>query len=728
MKPKQNIIPIVILVLCILIFGFSLFSSSENKALITWGDRFLTWEDFELVDDMEDDYVALIYSDIQCPELITNENSRVYAFMNPNRSERLEDEYDNDEVLVHEQYHFNITEYCARLLRKEIVSKGLGGLSYDTMKSLRNKYSKNLDSLQNTYDSITDHSVNSKLQRYWELQIDDWLRQTAYYKNEDIYSYYNFTKDRTAFYKEVYFTLSYRLLLSYPVGKKDIQFGETYEIEYPTHGEQVVKFYKDGKLTNGGKFQSAIVRILKKKKGVVEVHYYNADNTYNTTLDAAVRKIAITENDSQTEQYFDANAKRVSKNSVFETRRKYNPNTNSYYASFFNKEGKSIVESEGIHHKKVTLDEKDRSIKVANYDRRHRLKNDTDFVAKYETAYDKNHVRLYNRMYDENGKFAVHLSDYHLAYEYDERGHVSRVTSLDSKGEKTYDHNGASIYEYTYDLHDRETSVKLFNAQHEPIIANDDYFQKVSDYDDQGRLLFEADYYPGYVLHFSNEKDGASKYSYENDSIKRIFNVDAYGNLFKNDYEIAIIIQTLNQKKRVIKEIYLDQNENYAKPDDGAVIYKYRYDNEGNRIEMAAHDSLGKPIAFEADVATIRWNYDSDGNKTKTTYFNTENELAHANDSVTYNVYKYTPKGFLYERVNLNIAGEPEELKGIYRSYMHIDKHGRDSIIMDYNTKNELKSRVAITKYFYNKYGKKIRVEFFDQNNRRIKMKMALVP
>lgn len=718
MKPKYHLIPIAILLVCVVIFGFTFNTSARTKAMIPWSERTLTWEDFELVDSMNEDYVASIYSHIQCPDLITDADSRVYAFMNPNLSKRLRDEHDSYNVLVHEQYHFNITEYCARLLRKEIVNSGLGGLSLEKLKTLKNKYAKKRDSLQNVYDSITDHNANSRLQRYWELQIDDWLRQTAFYRNEDINSYYNFTKERTNFFKKIYFTQTQKILTSYPVGEKEKDFGEVYEVIYPKYGgkETVVKFYKNGKLNNGGYFETAITKITERKKGVFEVHYYNPEESYNTGKTACIRSIKVDNNNNKVEQFFNADRERTYRNGVYEKRFTYNTDEKWYYTSYYDKEGRQITNQYGISHVKRILDDKDRTIVVQNLNRKNRPKNDNSHIARYETTFSEDHVGLSKRYYDEDGGFALHLSDYHLSYEYDSWGRKVKISSLNANGEKTYDHNGASIYKYTYDRHDRQTSVKRFNIDGQPIIANDDYFQQVTDYDDQGRLLFQAEYYLEYVLSFSDKKDAALKYAYENDSITKTYNVDAYNNTFENDHNVGITVQVSDSKKRIVKETYLDASENYAKTEDGAVTYEYKYDSPGNQIETAVYDSIGQPKEFEADVAIIRWDYDDKGNKTKTTYFNRNNELAFANDSITFNVYEYDQNNNLTKRTNYDKQMRPVEIDGVFKTIFHINKAGLDSLVTEYDSKNNLKKAVAITRYFYNKYGNKIRAEFYDSN------------
>ncbi|PCJ98057.1 MAG: hypothetical protein COA50_03790 [Flavobacteriaceae bacterium] len=721
MKVRNQLILSGILVVCILGFGFTHSTGSGNKNMITWGERSLVWEDFELVRHLEEDYVASIYSGITCPDLITDTNSMVYAYMNPNLSERLRGEYDSGNVLVHEQYHFNITEYCARLLRKEIVQKGLGGLSLKIIKELKYKYSEKRDSLQNVYDSISNHNSKWEEQRFWELQIDDWLKQTAYYENEDIYGYYDFTENRTQFFRNIYSTHTQKILMSYPVGEKDVKYGHTYEIIYTNHTEKLIKFYKNGILTNGGHFNTAITKIIEKENGIFERHYLNPDETYNTKLGYCLRKNYINEEQEQTVHYYNEKQERVKRNSIYETKWKYNTKENSYYATFTNKAGKVVSNNEGIYHKKRVLDTLERTILFENLDKYFRLKNNADFIAKWELTFNEKHKKTKYRLYDENGDFAFHLEDYCLTYDYDERGNTSRVTSIDENEKITYDNNGAAIYEYTYDLFDRNTIVKRFNKDHLPIIGNDDYSQHVKEYDSLGRIQFEAFYYPGYVLKYNDDLWGASKYMYEADSVIIEQNIDAYGDLKLNENKIASIKKRLNKKKEIISEIYFDSNGNFSKNEDGVVEYRYKYNDKGRKKESTSHDSLGKLKAFDADVAIIRWEYDTYGYKSKTTYFNTENQLAITADSVTYNKYKYNSKGQLLERTNYDVNMKPALIDGVFKTKFAINQAGLDSIQFEYNIYGKLKKDVAIIKFFYNKYDNKIKTEYYNAAHKRIK-------
>ncbi|MDT0620873.1 hypothetical protein [Croceitalea vernalis] len=721
MKPRFHIILSIIIFICILIFGFTHKISSGDKEMLLWSEGSLVWDDFTEVRNMDDDYVATIYSNIACPNLITENTSKVYAFMNPNISERLKDEYDSYNVLNHEQYHFNITEYCARLLRKDLVSRGLGGLSLKTIKDLKIKYIKKLDSLQKAYDSITDHNSNWKEQRQWELKIDDWLRQTSYYENEDIYEYYDFSKNRTRFFRSIYFTFTHKILTSYPIGEKDIKHGETYEILYNGHKEKIVKFFKDGKLINGGYFETAITKIIEKEKDVFEVHYLNSDESYNQNLKVSLRVSSLDAKNNLTTHYFNGNRERIEKNSIYETIWRYDSNTESYYSTYLDKKGRITLNKEGVYHQKRVLDEKERTILIENYDKRRRLKNDKEYIARRELVYNEENRKIYYRLYDEKENFAFHLGDYHLAYDYDERGNVIKVTSLNKDGKPTYDDNGASIYEYTYDLFDREILIKRFNKTHQPIIANDDYFKQVKEYDSLGRIQLLAYYYPDYVLKYSDDLWGATKYIYEGDSIIKEQNLDAYGDIVQNENNVAITKKRFNRRNKMISEIYLDVDGSFAKMDDGIVEYRYQYDEHGNTIETSTYDSIGSLKEFESDVAIIKWEYDENGNKSSTTYFNANNELAIATDRITYNIYEYRKDGKLLERRNYDINKKSTSLNGVFKTKFVLNNAGLDSIQFQYESNGKLKKGVAITRFYYNKYNNLTRTEYYDSSNRRIR-------
>lgn len=82
----------------------------------------------------------------------------------------------NDQILKHEQYHFHITEWWARKLRKEIVSKKWNTKSFEKeYNSLFKKMMGQLLKEQLRYDEETNHSKITEKQSEWEKKIDQGL-------------------------------------------------------------------------------------------------------------------------------------------------------------------------------------------------------------------------------------------------------------------------------------------------------------------------------------------------------------------------------------------------------------------------------------------------------------------------------------------------------------------------------------------------------------------------
>lgn len=82
--------------------------------------------------------------------------------------------------LQHEQLHFNIGEYCRRLLQNKIDSvitrnRYITELTIETIFRESKEYHKKMQLL---YDSETSHGVYTLQQNTWEEKVEEWLKQT----------------------------------------------------------------------------------------------------------------------------------------------------------------------------------------------------------------------------------------------------------------------------------------------------------------------------------------------------------------------------------------------------------------------------------------------------------------------------------------------------------------------------------------------------------------------
>ena len=717
LSPKKHLMISALVGVCLLVLGYA--NRPEILAPIHWGERPLVWSDFPTIDHIVGNYDAKVYSDIQFEGDRDEETLRIFARMEPNRSGRVaSDTSDGKQLLIHEQQHFNITEYWTRIFRKEAIDIGKAALTNDDLQRLGKKYREEIARMQIQYDTESEHNVNSLKQRHWELKVAGLLRETDYYTEEDLYTYQAFTGGDTQWYRDIYYTLKGDLLNTIPENNKNSKYGEVYNIERK-EDSIVLKFYRNGKPEKDDYFEAPVIVLTQPSINVKEVHLFDVDGNYLKDAEYTIVKNVFDEAGNISVQYYKENGEKASKKGICRIERRWDEKEKTLYDSYFNLEDKPIKKLRAYHELRK-LDSKNRTETLSYYDAKDRPILDEDFVFKYDYKYNENNLVTALKQYNTDEELAFHKELYHRTYEYDARGQIKRVTALDKKGSKTSGPFGVCSHEYIYDRYGNNTDYKKYNYRNIAVLGNEDFHQSVNIFDSLGRMTFNAKYMPGYVLQFGSAREGATIYEHLNDSIVRSYNIDAYGQEYNDDNGIHIVESTYNDKQLIVKENYYDMEGCWAKTPDGITIYEYEYDDRKNMLTSSAFDSLNNPRAWEEDVAITRWEYDDQNNKTKTTYFNMEGQLANAVQEVTYNVYKYNKDGALTERTNFNKAMQPSAFNGVFLSKMLVNRFGKDSIMELYDTDKRLLKGVCITKYRYNEYGNLLSESYWDRNNRPI--------
>jgi hypothetical protein len=133
----------------------------------------VTWDMFEKVDSLESGYDADINSMIFYKENFAYNFTPAIAFavMNKDKSHVAER---GDKLLIHEDYHFKITQVSAKKLRLELVKHPFA--SAQTTKKNIEKYIRALKKTQKRYDDETSHGVNRPKQLFWQKMIDNELK------------------------------------------------------------------------------------------------------------------------------------------------------------------------------------------------------------------------------------------------------------------------------------------------------------------------------------------------------------------------------------------------------------------------------------------------------------------------------------------------------------------------------------------------------------------------
>lgn len=89
-----------------------------------------------------------------------------------------------NEVLEHEQLHFDICELFGRKLYQEILKlRSTNRLSIHNINKAYSKLDKQYSSYQDKYDQETDHSTNGHQQRIWNKKVKRQLAAMSSYSN-----------------------------------------------------------------------------------------------------------------------------------------------------------------------------------------------------------------------------------------------------------------------------------------------------------------------------------------------------------------------------------------------------------------------------------------------------------------------------------------------------------------------------------------------------------------
>lgn len=180
----------------ILVIFLSLSCTTTRKRLevITWSNKLLQYKDFK-GQCGQSHYTGFCFSMLSIQSYQYYKSKPIVAaIFIPRKSWLLN--Y-SEELITHEQYHFNITELYARVFRKIVAENKIDSLLNTVSKdSLIFKdykdggflkayiiIQKQLSKLQSIYDEQTSHSLNRIAQNEWQLHIDELLRlHQEYYK------------------------------------------------------------------------------------------------------------------------------------------------------------------------------------------------------------------------------------------------------------------------------------------------------------------------------------------------------------------------------------------------------------------------------------------------------------------------------------------------------------------------------------------------------------------
>ena len=137
----------------------------------------LQWSDFQGQIDGTSPFIAFTFSGISYTwkMALDNQGTRkfsftVFSYMDKSKS-WLREGRQSDELLVHEQLHFDINEYYARMLLDALQTSTYSNNYRDEIKQVYDQIMKVRQETQDTYDNQTEHSKNKNNQAAWESHM-----------------------------------------------------------------------------------------------------------------------------------------------------------------------------------------------------------------------------------------------------------------------------------------------------------------------------------------------------------------------------------------------------------------------------------------------------------------------------------------------------------------------------------------------------------------------------
>lgn len=175
---------LIILLLCISRLTYSQVIDSDT---ILWKDNFrLTFPCFRAIPDTNVTFAAMSAIKVGYASTIQNDTLIIKVYCSFLINYSWIKEY-KQEIVDHEQVHFDIGEYYKRLLVKGILNSRFTKKNYkDTLYSLYKENVLNRNYTNKIYDQETDHSLNKKKQKQWASTISQNLLMLKNYDRSEI--------------------------------------------------------------------------------------------------------------------------------------------------------------------------------------------------------------------------------------------------------------------------------------------------------------------------------------------------------------------------------------------------------------------------------------------------------------------------------------------------------------------------------------------------------------
>ena len=652
----------------------------------------------------------------------------------------------DDYLLRHEQYHFNLTEAIARKFRKDIMERICDSINDEYLSSSHRSFLQELYSYQDKYDFETNHSIIIEKQKDWEYIIDSMLNAYSYYVNPLIVK--RKEEKPTLCYRKVFIDSFNQLKGKYPVEVSQGVIGPHYKFFYSENKPVRIEFWNRNQLSVDDFFNVSIIEI-NYDGNKEEWRFYNSDGKkinnakgYHVhrilRLGNQMKKSFLDVNDNPCLDY-DGVAASVSE--IDEKGRRVN-------CRFTDFSGKNITSNDGFTIIKFEYDENDNIVEMANYDNQGQLSPFADSIAILRYQYDEmqneteiHHLNCLGSFQNNGFGFAV------VKYNYDLSGNIIRQSFYKADGSFWLDDLKVAIRYFTFDKNSNLIDSRCYGSNKNLIFTADGLGRIRHKYDEWGNLILTSNYDAYDALR--NDLKGVCLVRYLYNEKNQVgsedqFSVDTLGTLthFKTiryDYGANYVILTEFDKENLPKatnnEIWMEKRfsdddgnliriENYNKdkslqPDtNGVAVYSYKY-NKGNKTEVAYFDQNNNLRAIDGVIARETYVYDEKNQLIEQRFYDENNLPAKGGDGVEVIRTEYDLRGNLIKESYYTAAGQlMADSFGVACLNQRFDEHNNIIEVSFLNQNKRLVGKenfgIAIQRKAYSDNNQPISYSFYD--------------
>ncbi len=171
-------------------FSILIFTSfsfqSDNK--IFWKENtVLTWDDFKGKPNVSSSFKTLTES-VVTVDIKSKGNEAIVTIQNYfDKNMSWTKDKNNDNLLSHEQGHFNIAEIWTRKFRQKLKNKTYQITTFQRgLNSMHSEIHKESRAMQVEYDKETEHSVNEANQQKWNKKITSELQKLSVFSSAEV--------------------------------------------------------------------------------------------------------------------------------------------------------------------------------------------------------------------------------------------------------------------------------------------------------------------------------------------------------------------------------------------------------------------------------------------------------------------------------------------------------------------------------------------------------------